>query len=176
MANTFTLIEAKTLTTATTSITFSSILQTFTDLKLLASARNDRTGEVSDDFRITINGNTAATYANNRLTGNGTTVYSDGGSGSWPTYAYFGVLNSVNSTGNVFGNTEFYFPNYTTSGIYKSISVDGIGENNASVAQVSLYAGLISDTNPITSIKLESHNATNFVTYSTFYLYGIKNS
>jgi hypothetical protein len=58
------------------------------------------------------------------------------------------------ATANTFGNTEFYIPNYTSSN-YKSFSVDGVTENNATAA-FALYAGLWSNTAAITSFRLNA--------------------
>ena len=156
------------------NITFSSIAATYTDLLLKVSARNDR-ASTSDDFKITINANTGATYSNRRIYGNGVTANSDGGSAANLTYAYSGVITGNSATASTFGNSEFYFPNYTSSNS-KSWSTDGVSENNATGAQAALYANLTSDTNAITSIKIESYNGTTFSQYSTATLYGIKNS
>ena len=57
MANTYTLIEAKSLNTTTASITFSSIPQTYTDLLVLVSARGDAGGQ--RDCYISFNGSTS---------------------------------------------------------------------------------------------------------------------
>ena len=52
MANTYTLIDKSILTGNQTSITFSSIPSTYTDLQIVASVRTDRSGEKDDDVVI----------------------------------------------------------------------------------------------------------------------------
>ena len=175
MANTYTLIASTTVGSGGASfITFSPISSNYTDLVLKVSARDNRSSNPSDDFKVTINNNTSATYTTKRLSGI-SSVSSDGASGTGPANSYSGVLTGPTSTGNTFGNTEFYFPNYTSSDV-KSWICTGSGETNSTYAQLSMYVNLTSDTNAITSIKLEGYNDNNIQQYSTAYLYGIKNS
>jgi hypothetical protein len=176
MATTYTLIDKTILTGTQSSVEFLSIDQTYTDLKLVCSVRGDRSS-YADDFKLTINNNTSATYSNRRLSGQGSgSTSSDGGSSTGNGNSYSGKLTGNTATANVFGSSEFYFPNYSVSGIAKSWSAEGVSENNASNSELSLTANLVSDTNPITRIKLESYNSPTLITDSSFYLYGIKNS
>jgi hypothetical protein len=169
MANTYQLIEAKELTTTTANITFSSIPATFTDLQLVASVRALRTGFPADDLVIQFNGSTSG-YSGRRLYANGTSVSSD-------TQADIrGFASDADQTANVFGSNSFYIPNYLSSNA-KSVSIDMVTETNGTDAPIGFYAGLWNPSTQaaITSIKVFCNNS-NMVQYSTFYLYGIKNS
>ena len=168
MANTYTLIEAKTIGTAVASVTFTSIPQTYTDLLLRVSARNS-----AGSTGIQIEFNASATgYTNRRLFGDGSGVTSDA-----PGLNYISntMIDDSGYTASTFGNGDIYIPNYTSSN-YKSVSIDGVTENNATGALSMFTAGLWSNTAAITAVKLTAESAGNFVINSTFYLYGISNS
>ena len=174
MANTYTLIEAQTLSTTATSVTLGSggtIPQTYTDLKVLISARTDRPSQDNDALFIAINGVTT-NLANKLLesVGSGTPNSSSNSGANTKVFPTVGIT----ATASTFGNGEIYFPNYTGSQ-YKSFSGDGVTENNATQAITGLSANLWSDTAAITSLTFNSIG-TNFVSGSSFYLYGIKNS
>lgn len=170
MADTYTLIEKITVGAAeATDVTFTSIPQTFTDLKLVWSGRQGDGSAV----RIQFNGDTStANYSQRRVYGNGSTVTSD----SSTTLGWFNPigLNSSLATASTFSNCELYIPNYTGS-TNKSISADTVLEDNTTSTLYSyqtLSAGLWSQTSAITSIKI-TPNTGNLAQYSTFYLYGI---
>ena len=152
------------------SITFSNIPQTFTDLKIVVSARSVRSA-VNDVLYMTVNGSTT-TYSSRVLEGNGAAVSSYSGGST----AFSDILGipAASSTASVFSNAEIYIPNYTSAN-YKSISANSVGENNATTAYTDLYAGLWSNTTAITSINLYNI-ISNFTEYSTFSLYGISSS
>lgn len=171
------LIEAKTLASSAGSITFSAIPQTYTDLKILVSARDDRDGQPNTDLslRVGYNGtiNTGSIYTNYQLYGNGS---STGSQSSSTTYAYLGMSNGPTSTANTFGNTEIYILNYTSAN-NKSVSTDGVSENNATLAFAVLNSNIINTSNPITDIQISAvYGSGNFLAGSTFYLYGISNA
>jgi len=167
MANTYTLIEAKTLGSAVSSVTFSSIPQTYTDLFVYFSVRGSRAEFVSNSA-ISFNGSTS-NFTGKYLEGTGAAT----GSGSVARFA--GAQPAANATASTFSNNSIYIPNYTTSN-YKSFSCDSVTENNGTTAYATFLAGLWSDTAAITSLTLASSSSDNYVQYSTFYLYGIKNS
>ena len=173
MATTYELIASSSLANNTTNtVTFSSIPQTYTDLKLVISARSDVTGQQYANIVMQPNGATTNLSDKNLFTINGTSAGSGGDN-----EMVIGQAATGDQTANVFGNSEAYIPNYTGSN-YKSSSMDGVNENNATGAAVTMFAGLWQNTAAITSldIKFLSGSGTNFKQYSTFYLYGIKNS
>jgi hypothetical protein len=176
MANTMTLISSVTVLGATSaSMDFNSIPATFTDLCLKVSARTDR-ANVTDQLKITFNGSSSG-YTGIILYGTGSSALSEtnasatGGS----TYLIGEYIDGNNATASTFSNGELYIPNYAGS-TYKSINMDLVEETNATAANVSLTAGLWSNTSAITSIKLQSANGFNFLQYSTAYLYGVNNA
>jgi hypothetical protein len=151
-----------------TSITFSNIPQTFTDLKVVVSARSSN-GSFYDNLIFTVNGNTS-NYSVTRLFGNGIgSVVSDRFSNQ--SFIYAGEVTSNTATANTFGPVEIYIPNYTSSN-YKQISAENSAETNASSTYYGMHAGLWSNTSAITSISLTCGGNT-IQQYSTFALYGI---
>jgi hypothetical protein len=164
-----TLVALQTVTVGAggvSSITFSSIPQTYNDLIVKFSARGGAAG--SPRFDISFNGSTALS-SGIRLTGNGSATSSSGIPNS-PTTGYGGTSGG-NDTVSTFTNGEIYIPNYTSSN-YKSYSVDNVGENNATAALAALVANLWSSTAAITSITLADGSST-LQQYSTFTLYGV---
>lgn len=166
MPNTYTLLETITVGAAgASSVTFNSIPQTgYTDLVVKFSGRNTA---ASTQALITFNG-TTSTYTGKRLYGDGATATSDASN-----TANFNPSSIVPSTAtaNTFGNSEIYIPNYTSSN-FKSVSIDGVTENNATTAFGGIFAGLWSTTSAITSVTLTA-NSGNWTQHSTFSLYGV---
>jgi hypothetical protein len=167
MPNTFTLIASSTVGAGGAStIDFTSIPSTYTDLLVKLSTR-----EPNQDFVLCqFNNDTGANYSSRFVRGNGSTTAS-----ATSTSLRVGVSASTSGTANTFSNCEFYVPNYAGSN-QKSVSTDATDEVNATANYMFLSAGLWTGTSAITSIKLFSNAAANFVQYSTAYLYGIKNS
>jgi len=170
MAITYILIEAKTLNSAVASITFTSIPQTYTDLLIKASTRN--TASNSSGLNLFLNSTSPGNeYSERRLYATGSAVGSDTGNTGISITSQGG---GGGYTANTFGNTEFYIPEYTSSK-FKSVFAYGVPENNATATLIMLTAGLRSNTEAVTSVILGAYDTT-FVSGSTFYLYGIKNS
>ena len=173
MANTFTKIASVSIGSGgASSIDFTSIPSTYTDLQVLLSVRSSTTGgNAWVGLKLRFNSSTSG-YTDRTVAGNGSTPFSFG-----TTYGDFGFLGDIDmsdNTASTFGNTSLYCPNYAGSQ-NKSYSSDSVQENNATLAQSNLVAGLWSNASAITSINL-TLNTGNFVQYSTAVLYGIKNS
>jgi hypothetical protein len=176
MANTYTLIDKNILASTATSVTFSSIPATYTDLKLVASIRTDRTASPGENIRVQFNLDTGSVYSTRLIDGDGTIAYS--GSGSSEASILAGYGNTDLSTSNTFSNFEIYIPNYLSTTAAKSILSDSVVENNSSTGYNTLFAGLWNPATQaaITAIKLFPQLGLNFKINSSFYLYGIKNS
>lgn len=169
MANTYTLISSNTVGAGgASSVTFSSIPQTYTDLLVKVSTRNTN----SSGSKVILNPNAVTSgFSGKTLLGDGATA----SSGATTTNGYQAGLVISTYTANVFGNAEFYIPNYALASTVKSVSVDSVTENNAATAETQLNGGKSGSMAAFTSITLQP-DANNFAQYSTFYLYGIKNS
>jgi hypothetical protein len=159
----YVLLERIELNASAASVTFASIPQTgYTDLKIVVSARCDAANTA---FKIRFNG-TTTNLSTRYLYGSGSAAasYTEGSN-------IYGYETASTYTANTFSNSEIYIPNYTSSNV-KSVSVDAVTENNATTAEMALFAGLWNNTAAITSVQLVS-NTGNFVANSTFSLYGL---
>ena len=150
------------------SVTFSNIPQTYTDLKIVASVRGS-TSQVYDVMSMQING--TSTFNWKKLEGSGSAASSASGT----TNDNIAVMVGANATASTFGSADIYIPNYTVSGVNKSISVDSVSENNATTAYTDFYASLWTGTAAVTSISFTPQTSP-FKEFSTFYLYGISNN
>ena len=170
MPNTFELIASSTVGAGgASSISFSSIPATYTDLSLFISMRTSQAGS-NFTGSLTFNGSSTS-YSGRRLYGNGATAAS-GTSGT--TYVYIGEVNGSSTTSNTFTNINLYIPNYASSN-NKSVSIDAVYETNATTAYAQLISSLWSNSSAISSISFNAENYT-LVQYSSAYLYGVKNA
>lgn len=149
------------------SIEFTSIPQDGVDLVCVVSGRIAN-GTI---FNLTINSNTGSVYSQARLYGNGSTVGTTKSTGT-PSSVYAFVPNDSTFTANTFSSNCLYFSNYT-SNTNKAFSSDGTSENNATSAVAQILAGMVADTNPITSLKVFPLSSQTWVQYTTASLYKI---
>jgi hypothetical protein len=172
---TYTLINSNVLSSSAASVTFSAIPATYTDLVVRYSARTAEA--VANELIIyTLNGNTGSNYSTTTLIGNSSTVVSNRTTSAANIRA--GWQDGDLATANTFGSAEIYIPSYTATQ-NKPTSNFSVAENNsAGTAEtyINANAGLFRITDAITSIAFASINGSNFVSGSSFYLYGISNS
>jgi hypothetical protein len=164
------LIEAKTVGDGgIASITFSAIPQTYTDLKILVSAKDNGSGDINN-MNISFNGSASnLSYRSLFTFGSGTS--SDNGANG---FVGFTTQSGAGVTSN-FNNMEINIINYT-SAINKSMSTHGVTEKDGtSNVGLSFVATLWSDSAAITSVTL-TPTTQSWVQNSTFYLYGISNT
>jgi hypothetical protein len=178
MATTFTKIASVSVGSGgASSIDFTSIPSTYTDLCVKVSARAT-SANTSSECRLRINSDTGANYNWTRIYGDGGAAVSQRGSiigAPYTSFVLFGGVVGNNATSNTFGNGEVYLPNYANTSAQKSMSQDGVTENNSADSYVFMTAGLWQSTSAITSVGL-TLSSGNFMQYSTAVLYGIKNS
>lgn len=150
------------------TITFSSISQNFTHLRLLGSLRNNRTVTIGDDLIIRFNGDTASnynyTYGQFALGTNGLSQTSFNGLSRIPSSA---------NTANFFGPLDIFIPNYSNSSITKGIQVlSGYGDGVTPAHRIG--QGTWNSNAAITSVSFAPNIGTLFSQYSQLTLYGIR--
>lgn len=171
MPNTYEIISAVTVGAGGAStISFSSIPSTFTDLCIKVSSRSSSNNDRRILF-IRFNGSTSG-YNDRTIRGYNATIASQNDNGGNNSIAIYD-MPAANATASVFGNIEIYIPNYTSS-TNKSISADGVGETSGPLAVAAFTSGLSNVTSAISSISLFLDGTGDFVQHSTAYLYGIK--
>ena len=172
MANTYTLISSYTASTSPTTFSFTSIPQTYTDLKLVMSLRGSRTAFYSN-ISVLVNGSSSAIYDYKWIYSSSGTVTNFGYTNDTELGQY---VNGSSSTANTFASIEMHFANYT-SGANKAVLTDNVTENNSTSVFMVLEGELAKTTNAITSLTINgSGNNYTFANNSTAYLYGVKSS
>jgi hypothetical protein len=164
----YVLLERTELNASAASVTFASIPQTgYTDLKIVISGRDSSSVGTSDaGYSFTILPNGLSTNISQRsIFGAGS-----GTPGSYTDTQMYNPIAMNADTANTYSNVEIYLPNYTSSN-FKSFSIDGITERNATGASARLAAGLWSSTAAITSLQFNAYST--WMAGSTFSLYGI---
>jgi hypothetical protein len=175
MANTYTKIASTTVGAGgASSIDFTSIPATYTDLLLKISARGTRSNSGSLTVTLRFNSDGGANYSYRRLYADGSSTASDSSTGE--SYGFAGYVGKAYDTANTFGSCEIYVPSYAGNA-QKAYSSDGVEETNAQLAYASIVAGLWTGTSAITAISLYASNGTfNWEQNSTATLYGISNA
>ena len=155
------------------TIVFSNIPQTYTDLKILISSRSNFS-QIYGSGELQFNSDTSGSgtnYSITRFFGSGSSASSSNSSNSAGIASW--DANGSSSTSNTFNNAEIYIPNYTSSN-YKQVIIDDVIENNATGGYQILLAGLWRSTAAITSITINLANGpATFNQYSVASLYGV---
>jgi hypothetical protein len=170
MANTHKKIQTVTVGSGgASSIAFTNIPQTYTDLVLKLCVRSTRAAD-EDGLGLTLNSSSSG-YSYTVLAGNGAAV-----SSVRTAYEqiWAGRIVGASAGSNIFSNTEIFIPNYVRN-TAKSYSVDSVTEKNSGTAYLTLSALAQSSTAPVTSLTFVAINAT-FAEFSTATLYGVFNT
>ena len=164
-------IASTTLSTATNTITFSSIPADYTHLQLRVLSKSSVTGTGGyQDISMNVNSDTGANYSWHELNANGTTASAYGtGSAS--------LIRIADNPGayvaNSFGAAIIDFVDYANVNKYKTFRCLWGFDGNGDQQRISLRSGNWRSNSAITSITL-TNPSYNFTTYSSFSLYGVK--
>ena len=161
MATTYEPIATTTLGSAASTITFSSIPSTYTDLKLIIVPT---VTSGTADAKLTFNGDTATNYSQTRLQGTGTSALS--GSRANDAFIYLD-RNTINQTPALESIDIFSYAGST----YKTLLQQNSEDFNGSGA-VAVMVALWRSTAAITSITLTT-TASTYAVGTTATLYGI---
>lgn len=165
MAATYDPIATQTLSTAASTVTFSSIPSTYTDLVLVINARGT-TAAISTSVYFTTN-ITGSNYSSIWLVGNGSAAassrYSNSGQG------YLGYISAASNNASSRGNIIAHFMNYSNTATNKTV----LSRGDVAEAESAVYVNLIRGTSALSTITVGEGGGNNFVAGSTFNLYGI---
>lgn len=156
--------------TSVSSITFSSIPQTYTHLQIRVNARSTYAG-TGDGYLLKFNGVGGTSYAYHLLIGNGSAATAAANTSVG--YIVSGDLPAATETANIFGSLVVDVLDYANTNKYKTIrSLSGDDRNGS--GSIRFISGLFMDTNAISSATLALLNSGNFAQYTSAALYGIK--
>lgn len=153
--NTYVALETLTITSTTASVTFSSIPQNYTDLRLVVNGALTSL----EDIGIQFNSDTGSNYSYTNIYGNGSAAGSQRQSNM--TVMYVGALNGSQSS------SVFDFMNYSNSTTYKTVLSGSYAASWCVFAKVGLWRS----TAAINTIKVMPVNS--FTSGTTLTLYGI---
>ena len=166
MATTYTPIATTTTTGNQTSVTFSSIASTYTDLVLVVGNVNHSyagSGSVFDYF-LRFNSDTSTNYSYTNIQGDGSTTLSERATNRVSLSTSYAMASAPPS--NIIVNIQ----NYANTTTYKTCTI----RNNVSVGNVGAEVGLWRNTAAITSVTCQPSGSYYYLDGSTFTLYGIK--
>lgn len=165
---TYTPIATQKLNSASSTVTFSSIPSTYTDLVLIINGGNSVAGA---EYWLQFNSDTGSSYSTTVLEGNGTTTGSSRITNTYPTKGIVSAINLVGvaTQGMFIANIQ----NYANTTTYKSCLMrltaqDGLSSYQGTVAAVGLWQS----TSAINSITINTVGA-NMNPGTTITLYGI---
>lgn len=158
MPATYEPIATTTLGSAQSSVSFSSISGSFTDLVLVASAGINGSNK---ELTLTMNSDTASNYSWTRLLGDGTSAASSRGTN---------VAKIENVLSNEICTAVYHFMNYSNTTTNKTV----LSRTSVASSRAATYVGLYRSTSAITSITLTAEATFTINSGSTFTLYGIR--
>lgn len=166
--STYTKIASTTLGSASSSVTFSSIAATYTDLILITTVPGFTGGNNSRGYRFELNGDTGTNYSCTQLNNSTTSAVS-----SQESSQTRGRIGFLSETTNDVSNGIAHFMNYANTTTNKTVL--GRTSNQSSNGDANVFAGvsLWRSTAAINAIKLTLSDNSNFPIGSTFNLYGI---
>jgi hypothetical protein len=163
-------IASITLVSATSSVTFSGIPQTYTDLVLVIHGRSSWTTDGYEAINLRFNGDSASNYSLTYLAASGASASSGRSSNS--SALEFGRFNPSTS-GNTNPSVAFaHIASYANSNVNKTVL--GAAAASAEALPVSRYVGMWRSTAAITSVLVRPAQGAAFAAGSTADLYGLR--
>jgi hypothetical protein len=153
------------------TVSFTSIPSTYKHLQIRILSRTDRASSAGDGGLLTFNSDTGTNYAYHYIQGDGASATAGGTASN--NSIIFPRSASATQTSGIFGVGIIDILDYTNTNKYKTVRTLGGNDANGS-GIVAIFSGLWMNTAAITSITLDQQNGPNWVQYSSFALYGIK--
>lgn len=172
MAVTYDPIATTTLGSAASSITFSSIPSTYTDLRLVVFARSDAAA-TNRRLQLNFNNDSGTNYSYTYLDGDGASA-SSANATSGTTIDLPSSTFGASATANLFSFSTFDVFSYAGS-TYKTLLMTNATDRNGG-GNVDVLVGLWRSTSAINRIDLTVSTGANFVANTSATLYGIKSA
>jgi hypothetical protein len=170
MPNTYTELRRTVVGTATPSVTFDLTgISGYTDLVVVISARGNNAGS-ADQVKLQVNADTGNNYSRTILYGTGSAAASARTSNT--NSILIDYVAGDTAAAGTFGLATINLMNYSNSTTYKTI----LSRAGTAGDLVEANVGLWRNTAAITSIIVSPGIGTNWLTGSTFSLYGIANA
>jgi len=163
MATTYEKIQSTTLGTAGTSITFSTIPATYTDLRAVLVVNGYSAG---DRPSIRFNGDTSSIYSTTRLYGDGSSATSGRNSGN-------GDIRPSDSDFLSTSKTFMEVDVFSYAGSTFKTALANVSNDDNGSGKTIRCVGLYRSTSAITSLTLFCLSGNNFAIGTTATLYGI---
>ena len=164
MPKTYEPIATSTLGSSATTVTFSSIPSTYSDLVIVGNMFN--TSTTVRNVYVQFNGDTTSSYSKTVLYGNGSGSVSARDTSSPAIYSLAILAGSTTEP----ASTIIHIMNYASTTTYKT----ALGRYNVTSNSVAETVGVWRKNDAITSITLTVDTSLNLAAGSTFTLYGIK--
>jgi len=169
MATTYEKIATTTLGSSVSSITFSSVAASWTDLRLVVTGRQIYSSINYGSMKLIFNSDSGSNYSYTRISGNGSAASSSSATSQTYLYGgYFADAPTGNAMTSLFVADIFSYAGSTYKTILCNSSVD---ENGSGVTDSRV--GLWQSTSAITSINISGGDG-NIDAGTTATLYGIK--
>jgi hypothetical protein len=165
------------LSADTPTITFSNIPQTYTHLQLRCFTRDARSSSNANNFFAYVNGDTTYTnYYYHSIFGNGTSVAGTNEQATGTRCLFLGTGPSSSAAANTYGSSVVDILDYTNTSKYTvARSLTGCDNNSSGTPGEMRFASSVwLNTAAVTSLTINNYGSNNFVTYSSFALYGVK--
>ena len=172
MANTFIKLGGVELTSTQSSLDFTSIPQTYTDLILVCSLRTTNAGDFGFPI-LRFNGLGTVNMSHRGLMYESGTV--SGGTNNEGLVVR--RCPGGNAPADYFGSATIWISNYASSTTNKFFTgVFGSPRNQQTGSAVGMNACAWSDTAAITQVSIFDNQGYSFAQYSSAYLYGVSNA
>jgi hypothetical protein len=173
----YTLISKQVLGSAAASVTISSIPGTFNNLRLTISGACSASAS-NANILMQFNSDTGADYAAQTVYGVQALTPAAGGfatgtiGGGQSTSLFVGPLDCASAPSNASGVITIEIPNYSGTTFSKKVLANSIDTFNSTNMAIEVTGGWWTSTSAITAMSFTVSGGSNFVTGSTFVLYG----
>lgn len=163
-------ISSQTLASPAASVTFSNIPATYTNLKLVITARATGSSATNANVFIQLNGDTGNDYDWQEIVGSGgsTTSFSAAAAAN----GNLGNIAFGTGAAGASGSIDATIVNYLGTTFWKNVISNSIYENTSGTSNTIPTSSIWHGTAAITSITILDNGST-FVTGSNFTLYGL---